>query len=320
LFGVRHDSGGQLDAIRRLLGPGGLRGLEVVAAEVFFANGRWNGIAPDRQAGDDGEIRNWLDRGDWTAFERLAVRHPDSDYAAWKYGTTANALDLLVDARAVGRDFRGCNMPKALQERTGLTPLGDDRLRLRLRELHCLLALGPAAHPRRAAVLWGADHVLPDGFPRFLPADAAVLAITLFGFRPGTDTVEEAVARNVQVVEPVLLPLDETGTAMALLLPDALLGGEVERVRVDGPSSEPSRAGTWVSSASPAVLHVGGQAVDVALAERRVDLPEGEYAYVLEAGDRRVVGRLEVRRRLSLELSFDPDARFVDWQEHAVEP
>jgi hypothetical protein len=41
LWGVRHDSGGQLDAFRRLLGPDGLRGLDVAAAENFFATGRW---------------------------------------------------------------------------------------------------------------------------------------------------------------------------------------------------------------------------------------------------------------------------------------
>jgi hypothetical protein len=320
LWGVRHDSGEQVDAFRRLLGPDGLRGLDLAAAETFLADGRWRGVPLEAQAGDDDDIGAWLGTGDAEAFRRLAARHPASDYAAWKFGTTANVLDLLIEARAVRLDFHGCNMPRALQERTNLSPLGDDRLRLRLRELHCLLALGSLPRPRRAAVLWGADHVAPDGFPRFLPRDAAVLAVTVFGYRPGEETVEDVVGRSVMVADPLLVPLDDAGAALALLLPDRVLGGDVDRARAEEPATDAGRSGVRVTAEQPARLRIAGRVEDVGPVERRIELPEGEHTYVLEAGALRIVGLLDVRPAEARDLVFDPAERFLDDRRQAVRP
>jgi hypothetical protein len=67
-------------------------------------------------------------------------------------------------------------------------------------------------------------------------------------------------------------------------------------------------------------MRVAGRVEDVTFAERRLELPEGEHAYVLEAGELRVVGRLTVRAGTSLELTFDPAERFLSWQEQPVRP
>lgn len=311
LWGTSHDAAGQVTAFRRLVGPGGLRDLTLVAAEQFFADGAWAGADPQLQLGDDADLAAWVRNGDPAARRRLAERHRTGDYAAWKFDYEAEVLELLDSARAAGRPLLGCNMPLALQQQTGLPPLDDERLRLRLRELHCLLALGRLPGPRRGALLWGRDHVRADGFPRFLPAAAAVLAVHVFGHRPGADTVEAQLARRIVVLDPLLVPLDDDDDELAVLLPDAVLGGDVDR-SADRPEHCTGAAGRLLVAAdAPGRLTVHGTTVEIDGHDRELPLPAGEHSFAVESGGLLFLGRLTVGGGCLTELWLAPAERYV---------
>ena len=260
LWGTHHDSVGQVAAFRRLVGPGGLRGLTLVAAEQFFASGAWSGVPADAQAGDDTDVDAYVLRGDREAFAALARRHRRSDHAAWTFGYEADVMELPVTARAAHVRFAGCNMPLGAQQLTGLAPLGDGRLLLRLRELHCLLALSRFDSPHRVAMLWGRDHIRADGFPRFVPAGSEVVAVDVFGFRGDELTTEAELAKDLVVLDPLLIPLDDVGRSFALLLPDDVLGADVDRTKGD---AEADGAGVRVACSRPGRITVAGRRPEV---------------------------------------------------------
>jgi hypothetical protein len=314
IFGTWHDAPGQIDAFRRLVGPGGLRGLTVVAVELFRADGAWGGAPLELSRGDGAAIDAYVARGDLEAFDGLGKSHRDADYAAWKLGYEPTVLDLLVNARATGVRFLGCDMPKGLQEKSGAPP-GD--LRLRLRELHCLRSLPPTpgGRPRRAALLWGDAHLRAGGLRRFLPVSAAALALHAYGRRIDAGPVETALAKQLAVVEPALVPLgaDEA----ALLLPDEVLGGRADRVLVSTEPGEVAPPGVVVRAEAPGMLVVGDRESPVGPEAVAMALPAGEHTYVLTAGGRRVVGALRIEARHAVELGFDPRSGLVSYVERA---
>ena len=303
LFGTWHDAPGQIESFRRRVGPGGLRGLTVVAVELFRADGAWGGAPAELQRGDGAAIDAYVAHGDLEAFAGLARSHRGVDYVAWKLGYEATVLDLLVNARATGVRFLGCDMPAGLQEKTGAPP---GEVRHRLREIHCLRSLPPTpgGRPRRAALLWGDAHVKAEGLIRFVPPAAAALSIHLVGRRLEPGPMEAALAKELSVVEPALVPLgpDEA----ALILPDATLGARVDRVLTGPEAGEAVAPGLAVRAEVPGVLVVGERSVPVGPEAVVIPLPEGEHAYVYVGGGRRVVGALRLDRGHRVELSFDP--------------
>lgn len=311
LWGTHHDARLQVEAFRRLVGPGGLRGLTLIVLEQFSASGEWRGVAADVRRGDDDAVAAWMDRGDPPSWAALADRHHARDQAAWKHGYEADVLELLPIARAGGVAFAGCDMPAAVQELTSLPPLDPARLRVRLRELHCALSLARFPSPRRVAMLWGSDHVRADGFPRFLPPTAAVLSVHLFGGRPGEFTAERELRPRLVVLDPLLVPLDDEGREVALLLPDDVLGGEVDRSRDDLP--EATRAGPplTLSASAPARATIGDRVVAVGPEDVGVDLPPGDHLLVVETGELRFVGAVGVRPGVRTRMRFDAAERYV---------
>ncbi|MFT3773096.1 MAG: hypothetical protein QM820_47555 [Minicystis sp.] len=309
LFGTYHDAPGQLDAFRRIVGPGGLRGLHVVAAEQFRADGEWQGAPIDAQRGDNPLLELWSMKGDRLAFEKLAERHRDGDYAAWKLGYEDAVLDLLVNARATGVRFVGCDMPAQLQELSGAPP---GELRNRLREIHCLRSL-PITWPRRAALIWGDAHVRRSGLVRFITSGAAVYVVHAFGQRQGGGTVEPALGKKLVVNDPVLVPLGEAEAA--LLLPDAILGGHVDRVLTTEGSA--ITTGVTVRSEVPGTFAASWVSAPVGREPVRVALEAGDHAYAFTAGDRRIVGALHLEAGHHVELGFDPEARLTSYVERA---
>jgi hypothetical protein len=314
IVGAWHDAPGHVEAFRRLVGPGGLRGLGVVAVELFRADGAWGGVPSEVQRGDGAALDAYVTRGDLSAFADLERRHRDVDYAAWKLGYEATVLDLVVNARATGVRFAGCDMPAALQERSGAPP---GEARHRLREIHCLRSLPPAppGRPRRAALLWGDAHVRAEGILRFLPPTATALSIHLIGRRIEPGPVEALLAKELGVVEPALVPLgpDEA----ALLLPDATLGARVDRV-LTGPEAGASTApGLTVRAEGPGVLVVGGRSVPVGAAAVEIPLPEGDHSYVYAGGGKRVVGALRIDPGHRVELAFDPRSGLTSYVDRA---
>jgi hypothetical protein len=306
LFGSYHDAGGQIDAFRRLIGPLGLRGLDVVAVEQLRADGAWKGVPLDVQRGDDEAIHAWLARGDRDALRGLAQRHAASDYAAWKFGYEPAVLDLLVTARAAGLHLAGCDLAASAQELFASVP---EASRLRLRELHCLLSLPPANGPRRAALFWGQAHARRDGFRRFLPLSTAALSVYAFGYRAGEWTSESTIGARLALTDPLLIPLDRDGTEVALLYPDGPIAATIDRVRAEASTGEP---GLHVRvEGATGTLHIGDRAFPVGPDLRRIEAPDGEHAYVLEVGNALFAGALHLPPGGGLDLIFDPAHRSV---------
>jgi hypothetical protein len=307
LFGTYHDAPGQLDAFRRLVGPAGVRGLGVIAVEIFRAGGAWKGAPAEAQRGDDALLDRFLASGDRAAFAQLLAEHRDADYAAWKLGYEESALDLVAAARAASVRLAGCDMPAALQDLAGAQ--GD--LRNRLREIHCLRSL-PAGRPRRAALLWGDAHLRPSGIPRFLPPAARVVVVHAFGRRLGGGEVEPALAARLAVNEPLLVPL-APGEA-ALILPDAVLGGTIDRVL----ARDATPGSSLLARADvPGDLILGGRALPLGPEPHAIPLPPGEHTYVYRGGGLTIAGSLRLRAGHRIELSFDPGARFTGYTERS---
>lgn len=308
LFGTYHDAPGQLDAFRHLVGPAGLRGLTVVGVELFRAAGAWKGAPLALQRGDDALLDRFAATGDRDAFARLLAEHRDADYAAWKLGYEETALDLLLTARASSVRLAGCDMPAGLQALAG----AGGEARNRLREIHCLRSL-PAVRPRRAALLWGDAHVRAGGIARFLPPSARVVSVHAFGRRLGGGAVEAALAPRLVVHDPLLVAL-APGEA-ALILPDAALGGVIDRVL----SREGAAASTSVIARAEVAgeLALGAHVFPVGPEPRVILLDAGEHTYAFRGGGLTTLGALRLPAGHRVELSFDPAARLTAYTERA---
>lgn len=320
LWGVYHDSGGQVRAFRRLIGPGGLRGLHAVTVELLSADGQWLGLPRAAQQGDSADLRDYLTRGSAAAWQRLAARQRQHNYTAWKYDYLPRVMDLPVAARAGGRRLLGCDMPPALKRRIrGLTMAN----RLRLRELHCGLATTRALRalpgPRRVAALWGQQHLAADGVPRFLPRSTRLLAVLVLGHRPGPHGLEQPLSRVLALSHPMLLSLDDPGPrqTMLLLLPGPVLGATVERTR-DHPERPlaPARhgqltlraraRGRWMAH-HDAVTLAGNDA------PATLKLPPGSHAFLYAGGGKLLAGAVQIPPSSMVDLNLDAARRTVHY-------
>lgn len=306
LFGTFHDSGGQIDAFRRLIGPLGLRGLTHVAVEQLPADGAWRGVSPELQRGEDAAINAYLASGDRGALESLAQRHATTDYAAWKFGYEPSVLDLFITARAAGIRVSGCDLPASTQALLGNVP---DRSRLRLRELHCLLSLPPAAGPRRMALLWGQAHLHQDALQRFLPPSTAVLAVHVIGYRSGEWTTEGTLASQLALTDTLLLPFKGDESAVTVLYPEGAIAASVDRARAEASSGEP---GLHVRVyPGTGTLHLGERTFPVGPDFKRIECPAGDHAYTLAMGHTRFAGAIHLPPGGGLDLTFHPTDRLV---------
>ena len=318
LWGVYHDSGGQLRAFGRLVGQDGLRGLHGHGVEQFAADGHWRGLPAAGQRGDSADLTRYLERGGRAARERLGARQHKNNHTAWRYGYLAEVMDLLTSARAGASRLLPCDMPVALKARiSGLTM----NTRMRLRELHCGLALSRALHaarvaaPRRVATLWGQEHVLPAGVPRFLPAGTRVMSVQVFGFRPGPHGLEQQLGRGLKLTHPLLLPLDEQASRLVLLLPGPTLGLRLERRRalLDQPVPLAARGVVTARSRLGGVLRLGGRTHRVPgpgsrAAPPRVKLPPGSHAFVYSVKGELYGGAVQIPADSRVELDLDSRA------------
>jgi hypothetical protein len=299
LFGVRHDSGAPVAAFGRLVGPGGARGWTHVTLEQLAADGRWGGVAAAEQRGDSRALAAYLATGTRESFAALARAHDERDYTAWKFDYAGRVLDVAVTGRASQTPTLACDMPKSLQRALTIDPgqEGEEEL-ARLRELHCLFALGdapPAKGPRAVAMIWGSAHVGPQGMRRWLPKDAAVLAIRVHD-RVGA-------ASHVALGEPILVPLE--GDDAALLLPDPAFAVDVDRIRDASDAGAPAlraRASRRVR------IFVDGAESELAPEERTIAVPDGPRTLVVDGDPLLVTG---LPRGTPTELDVDPAARRI---------
>ncbi len=275
LFGSFHDSGAQLRAFHRLSGPMGIRGLDLIALEQLDADGRFRGMPASSQRGDDALLRRYLARGEQQALTELMLRQRRHNYTAWKFGYLDQVLDVLVTARAHGRPLSGCDMPTTMQRelRAKASHLGG------LRELHCALALGDrmrAERLERAALFLGQAHASPHGLARFLPAEATVLAISMFGGRSAGPTLERELAKRLRISAPLMIAVGEG--ELLLLVRGGELDAPIERIWEVADTAAAGRHQLAVRSSRPGTLWVGGRSL-------RLDNPDQPATMALPAGN-----------------------------------
>ncbi len=315
LWGSHHDAASQVEAFRRLLGPLGLHDLTLATAETFVADGRWSGVEGACQAGDDGVLEAYRARGERRELAALRDAQVAHDYTAWKHGFIDEVVMLAADARAGGVRLLGCELSPCLAQR--LSSL-DGEQSLRLRELHCALALRDAldadadAAPARVLMLWGEAHVGEEGMQRYLDPGAVVTRVALLGGRASPSAVERELAQKLALTEPVLLPAAQPSEAHTLLLPDAGTGARAERAH-DGQSAPLADAerGLWLWSHAPSTVELGAVSIDVGSARVKAPAAPGRRSFVVVRGDRLLVGSVDVPEDGSAELELDPAARRV---------
>ena len=319
LWGVYHDSGGQVLAFRRLVGQSGLRSLHAVVVEQLAADGQWKGVPASLQRGDSTDLTRYLEQGDRAAWRRLRGRQHSTDYTAWKYGYLPQVMDLLTSARAGARRLLPCDMPPQLKERVKKLPV---EVRLRLRELHCGLAVTRALHlagvvqPHRVAMLWGQGHVQPAGVPRFLSAGTRVISVRVYGHRPGPHGLEHRLGKKLILTHPLLIPLDARSSRLVLLLPGPALGGRLERTRDTRaqpvPAADHGRLVLRTTSSGVLLLTARSYRVPAAGShhgQREVRLTPGDHAYLFTSAGRLMAGALQIPPAARAELDLDPPRR-----------
>lgn len=337
LVGTYHDARGQINAFRRLVGPLGVHGGAgatrplTVVVEQFDATGSWRGVTPSLQRGDDALLSRYQRDGGFLPLRAILSRQAQANYTAWKYRYLPSILDVVVMARASGQGMVSCDMPRPLQD--WARSIAGEQLLLRLRELHCWLAL---SHQRvsdtAVAMLWGQDHIGPEGFARLVPKNAEVIALYLFGRRPTASGLEASLGRRFALTHPLLMPLSSSGVRAAsysqllLLLPGRALGARWEQARDETRKTRPSSTLSLPLSREARRLIVSSTVAGrfllhgrrVALkAEGRVTIslraiPQGEAFVFRDGRGHLLVGSLELLRQgETLTLEFDPPHRVV---------
>ena len=306
VVGVHHDAAEHVRVFAHLFGATGTADGRLWAVELFDAGGRWAGVDAASQAGDDPMLARFAEEGSADALAALRRQAAEGDYTAWKYGYLDDVLALAVSARGAEQALIGCDVPPALAER--LAPL-PERTRLRIRELHCALALADARrdHPRApVALLWGDAHLEAEGIARLLPEEAT--RVHLVGGRLSDAGLEPELAPRLALTDPLLVPL--APRRFLLILPDARLRAESDRSRERLDVAAPH---VRASATRACVLYAGGRRVSLeAEREEALPLPVGQHAFVVAHGEQRIAGALAIERGGSVELYVDPSSRRVD--------
>jgi len=271
---------------------------------------------------------------------RLAAGQRARNHTAVKYGYLHSVLDLAVAARAGGLALRGCDAPVELQ--AAWEHLAADT-RLRLRELHCVLAmqdeLRRSSNPALVAALWGQAHVEPDGLPRFVPEGDHVVALRVLGGRASRSSPEGQAAPSLALTDPVLLKGPDTPGPRTLLLPAGRLAATVERTQspLVGGEHEPLPGAVTFEALDPGTLHLvalpapprtrppgatsacgnAASATQVHTVEldegvRSIPLTPGGYGYAFDTGQTLTLGALRVPEDGALHARLDPAERHVE--------
>jgi len=327
LWGVYHDSRDQHAAFRRVVGPlgisSGTSSPVLVVVESLAADGRWTSVGKREQQGDDQAMAEFWRSASPSAFRQLAARQLKENYTAWKFDYLDEALDLLVTTRGLGNPVMGCNMPSGLQQRVRPTLKQQTE---KLRELHCALALRERlaymSKPHRVAAIWGQAHLGTAGFAEFIPPEAMVIMLRLFGGRPTEHGVAKTLRRRLVLADPVLVPTDNQGRNAFVLLNGQHLAGDVDRVhdRQACPLPPERQRQLHASSTVPGTLRIAGQQITLDDKPRSLRLPADPQPYLFEGNQIAVVGSLQVPEAGWIDLDLEPDKRTVRLTIHSCSP
>jgi len=323
LWGVHFDAAAQQEAFRRLYTPGGLRTLTVVVVEQLAATGRWSDVEPALQAGDSADIDAYLESGDSAAWFRLYESQRRSSAVAREQCLACSPLELVATARSQGQRLLGCDLPLALQQ--SLTA-GNEEWLEHLREMHCMRALvdefDRTPRTMRAAILLGQNHVKPDAIPRLLPSNIEVTVLYVFGGRPAGKNLEDELAAQLGLIDPLLVPLDNNWKQLVLLLPEAPLALQVER-KTDAlaqPAPVDQQQHAMLRSDEPGTLFMGGRTLELSKPVNE-KLGAGVYPFLFKGRSGRIAGalpiatdgfvevELKVKQRQARQVVHQPDAK-----------
>jgi hypothetical protein len=281
LWGTAHDSSLQFARFTRLLGGTGLSGPREAIIEMLYADGRWQGIPRSRQTGDNDVLAAIAQTGSPTALRTLAKRQRTLNHVVWKYGYLDEIINFTLFARGRGLRVGGCELPPALS-RSIRVPWTQ---RLRIRELHCALANRLTRDTRRQiAMFWGRGHIGPDGIRRFLPHQARVTSVYVYGGGKRMAGLEIGLKDEVKLLDPLLIPL-KTITFRApgstrplpwlrryvLILPGALASQYWRKRRL---SAKPNATHNLVVEAGLPPLRIGSHHIKP---PAKLTLPPGHY-------------------------------------------
>ncbi len=293
LFGSLHDSGAQVDELRRLTTR--MPHLWGVVMEQFKSRGAWPKADVAAADTDDADLAEFFATGSDAALYRLRVAQVDHDYAAWKFDYVPAVLDAVVALRGVQKPVFACDMPKSLID-PSLEGTDEGNT---LREAHCAISareklrtLGPAhvakgetyvddvPPPMRAAFFVGDNHAGIGGLARFLHEGGRIATVHMMGGRPDPE-----LPADMTVVDPVLVPVgDGRTTEWALILPNAS-GAMIDRV-IDKspPRTRPAADGTisaptvWIESDGPVKVSLSGAEIAVGTTGEWLRVRPGTHA------------------------------------------
>lgn len=235
LWGVFHDSGGQLRALNRLLTYEHDAPWTAIISELWASDGLWKGVPRSLQNGASRLLETFAKSGSAKDWEALQKWQRSYNYTAWKYSYLNDVMGGLIRARALRIPFWGCDMPTSLR----LQMRWRGKLALRSRELHCWFALqqrlqtqpllAPQSH--RVLVVWGMEHVTAEGFRRWIPRKHQATSVYLVGHRESPFVMASRLAKRVTLFAPVWLPWGKGSQQALLFLPDARFKGSMDRAR-----------------------------------------------------------------------------------------
>ncbi|MFO0571819.1 MAG: hypothetical protein U0263_39715 [Polyangiaceae bacterium] len=308
LVGNFHDAPAQIVAFRRLSGVVGSK-LGDATIEQLHADGHWAGVEPSAQLGDSLNVARFAEQGDRNSLEALVAGQREHNHTAWKYDYLEEMPALFATLRTSGVVLHACDMPGALQSR--VRHLGDGSA-MSLRELHCVRSLEDALAgrktPARVAMLWGAEHIGAGGVQRFLPANADVVAISLFGGRPAEARgIETGIELRHRLESPLLFPF-QGNDRFALVLAEGAARANVDRTRDADLADSAERLGKLLLTSTTEVeLWVGGRSVRVGEKVVSVVLPPGQHAFVaIPKQPPRLCGAIAMPEHGYVELGLDP--------------
>jgi hypothetical protein len=281
LFGVWHDSGAQIEIVRRVTSMLSEAPADF-AVELVEAPQLYEGFETSREAA---LLSDYLFSGSQASLEGLRAELETRNYTAWKYGYVAEILDLAIDARAGGRRMIGCDVTRDVMR--AIERFEPDT-RLRFRELHCARTIASRLREsERMVLIYGDAHVSGEGLPRFLPEAASVGIVHVIGGRIGEAGVEPELGRSIGITEPILVSL---GAELALVIPDRHLGVPIDRRR-ESASGDP---GVLVSSDRPVELVLAGRTRSLGESPLALPLEPGSHAAAFRTRERLLVFRVEV--------------------------
>jgi len=204
LWGTSHDSRPQLTAFLRMIGGNGLQTVTDVFVEMFHADGHWADVPLSAQRGTNALLTQIAQNANPKALLSLYQEQSHSIYTGWKYHYIDDLVNLPLLAKARNIRVHGCDIPPQLRRQ--MSYRGKENLRIR--ELHCAQANRLSEARKRAVLMfWGQNHIGANGICRFLPKNALITSVYVYGERIHLGVMVSELQNRLSFTHPVLIKL-----------------------------------------------------------------------------------------------------------------